>query len=43
VLAGPGRTLVMVADPEAAAIRVYRSLGFTVTESQFLFERQPAG
>jgi ribosomal protein S18 acetylase RimI-like enzyme len=43
VLAGPGRTLVMVADPAAAAIRVYRSLGFAVTESQFLFERQPAG
>ena len=37
------RTLVMVADPEDGAIRVYRSVGFTVTESQIGFIRQPAG
>jgi predicted GNAT family acetyltransferase len=36
------RTLVMVADPAEAAIRVYRSVGFTVTESQFSFIRRPA-
>ena len=35
------RTLVMVADPDDAAIRVYRSVGFTVTESQLSFIRQP--
>ncbi len=35
------RTLVMVADPGDAAIRVYRSVGFTVTESQVGFIRQP--
>lgn len=34
-------TLVMVADPDDAAIRVYRSVGFTVTESQLSFIRQP--
>jgi ribosomal protein S18 acetylase RimI-like enzyme len=42
-LAGGVRTLVMVADPEDGAIRVYRSVGFTVTESQIGFIRQPAG
>jgi len=31
------RTMVMVADPGYDAIRVYRSVGFTVTESQFSF------
>ena len=42
-LADGPRTLVMVADPEDGAIRVYRSVGFTVTESQIGFIRQPAG
>ena len=36
-------TLVMVADPEDVAIRVYRSVGFDVTEPQLSFIRQPAG
>ena len=36
-------TLVMVADPGDFAIRVYRSVGFTVTETQLGFIRQPAG
>ncbi|MGO8959977.1 MAG: GNAT family N-acetyltransferase [Streptosporangiaceae bacterium] len=35
-------TLVMVADPHDAAIRVYRSVGFADAESQIGFERQPA-
>lgn len=35
-------TLVMLADPMDAAIRVYRSVGFTDTETQVGFERQPA-
>ena len=35
------KTLVMVADPDEAAIRVYRSLGFADTETQSAFERQP--
>jgi GNAT superfamily N-acetyltransferase len=35
-------TLVMVADPEDVAIRVYRSVGFTVTEPQFGLIRPPA-
>jgi hypothetical protein len=42
-LAGDTSTLVMVADPEDVAIRVYRSVGFTVTEPQLGFIRQPAG
>jgi ribosomal protein S18 acetylase RimI-like enzyme len=42
-LAGGTNTLVMVAEPEDAAIRVYRSVGFTVTESQLGFIRRPAG
>ena len=42
-LTGDTSTLVMVADPEDAAIRVYRSVGFTVTEPQLSFIRQPAG
>jgi ribosomal protein S18 acetylase RimI-like enzyme len=42
-LTGDASTLVMVADPEDVAIRVYRSLGFTVTEPQVSFIRQPAG
>jgi ribosomal protein S18 acetylase RimI-like enzyme len=35
------RTLVMVADPDDVAIRVYRSVGFTDAETQVGFERQP--
>jgi ribosomal protein S18 acetylase RimI-like enzyme len=35
-------TLVMVADPEDVAIRLYRSLGFTVTEPQLGLIRRPA-
>ena len=42
-LAGGTTTLVMVAEPEDAAIRVYRSVGFTVTEPQLSFIREPAG
>ena len=38
---GDTRTMVMVADPGDAAIRVYRSVGFTLTESQVGFIRQP--
>lgn len=42
-LAGLGaRTLVMVADPEYLAIRVYRSVGFAETETQLQAERPPA-
>ena len=41
-LTGATKTLVMVADPDDTAIRVYRSVGFTVTESQLSFIRQPA-
>jgi len=36
-LTGGTRTLVMVAEPDDAAIRVYRSVGFTVTEHQLSF------
>jgi ribosomal protein S18 acetylase RimI-like enzyme len=35
------KTLVMVADPEYVAIRVYRSVGFVDAETQVGFERQP--
>jgi hypothetical protein len=35
------RTLVMVADPEYVAIRVYRSVGFTVSESDLSAELAP--
>jgi GNAT superfamily N-acetyltransferase len=35
------RTLVIVADPEAEAIRVYRSVGFHDTEIQLAFQRPP--
>jgi ribosomal protein S18 acetylase RimI-like enzyme len=35
-------TLVIVADPDAGAIRVYRSAGFTDAEIQLGFERPPA-
>lgn len=34
-------TLVMVADPDYLAIRVYRSVGFTDSESQLGVERKP--
>ncbi len=36
-------TLVMVADPEYLAIRVYRSVGFTDSEVQVGVERKPPG
>jgi ribosomal protein S18 acetylase RimI-like enzyme len=39
-LTGEAATLVMVADPEDTAIRVYRSVGFCVTEPQLSFIRQ---
>lgn len=35
-------TLVILADPRAPAIRVYRSLGFADAETQVGFERQPS-
>jgi hypothetical protein len=35
------RTLVMVADPGYLAIRVYRSVGFSETETQLQAERSP--
>jgi ribosomal protein S18 acetylase RimI-like enzyme len=35
-------TLVMVADPDYLAIRVYRSVGFAETESMLQVERPPA-
>jgi RimJ/RimL family protein N-acetyltransferase len=35
------RTLVMVADPEYLAIRVYRSVGFAESESQLQAEKSP--
>ena len=34
-------TLVMVADPDAEAIRIYRALGFDGTETQLQVERPP--
>ena len=37
------RTLVMVADPDYLAIRVYRSVGFRDTEVLLQAERQPPG
>ena len=37
------QTLVMVADPEYLAIRVYRSVGFADTEVQIGMERKPRG
>jgi GNAT superfamily N-acetyltransferase len=36
------KTLVMTADPDYVAIRVYRSVGFIDAETQIGFERQPA-
>jgi ribosomal protein S18 acetylase RimI-like enzyme len=41
-LASGTRTLVMVAEPGDAAIRVYRTVGFAVTEPQFSFISRPA-
>jgi len=35
-------TLVMVADPDYLAIRIYRSVGFADTETQLQAERRPA-
>jgi ribosomal protein S18 acetylase RimI-like enzyme len=35
-------TLVMVADPDYLAIRIYRSVGFTDSESQLQAQRKPA-
>ena len=39
---GGARTLVMVADPEYLAIRIYRALGFTDSETQLQFSLPPA-
>jgi ribosomal protein S18 acetylase RimI-like enzyme len=36
-------TLVMVADPEYVAIRIYRALGFDGEETQLALERRPPG
>ncbi|HWD82677.1 MAG TPA: GNAT family N-acetyltransferase [Kribbella sp.] len=36
------RTLVMVADPDYLAIRIYRSVGFADTETQLQIIRRPA-
>ena len=36
-------TLVIVADPAEAAIRVYRACGFADAQSQFSFQRAPEG
>jgi hypothetical protein len=36
------RTLVMVADPDYLAVRVYRSVGFADSESQLQAERAAA-
>ncbi|MGW6281739.1 GNAT family N-acetyltransferase [Kribbella sp. NPDC055071] len=38
---GGAKTLVMVADPEYLAIRIYRALGFTDTETQLGFAIPP--
>jgi hypothetical protein len=39
---GGAKTLVMVADPEYLAIRIYRALGFNDTETQLGFAIPPA-
>jgi ribosomal protein S18 acetylase RimI-like enzyme len=39
---GGAKTLVMVADPEYLAIRLYRALGFTDTELQLQFTLPPS-
>jgi GNAT superfamily N-acetyltransferase len=41
-LNGMASTLVMAADPDYVAIRVYRSVGFIDAETQIGFERDPA-
>lgn len=38
---GGARTLVMVADPDYLAVRIYRSVGFTDTETQLQFVLPP--
>ena len=38
----PATTLVMLADPDDVAIRIYRSVGFADAETQIGFARQPA-
>ena len=35
-------TLVMVADPDYLAVRIYRSVGFVDTETQLQAQRKPA-
>ena len=40
--AGQAKTLVIIAEPAEAAIRVYRSLGFAAAQDQVSFSRQPA-
>jgi ribosomal protein S18 acetylase RimI-like enzyme len=37
------RTLVIVADPDYSAIRIYRSAGFADQETQLSMQREPAG
>jgi predicted GNAT family acetyltransferase len=39
---GGARTLVMVADPDYLAVRIYRSVGFNDTETQLQFAVPPA-
>jgi ribosomal protein S18 acetylase RimI-like enzyme len=39
---GGAKTLVMVADPDYLAIRIYRALGFTGTETQLQFSLRPS-
>jgi ribosomal protein S18 acetylase RimI-like enzyme len=39
---GGAKTLVMVADPEYLAIRIYRALGFADTETQLQFTLRPS-
>jgi predicted GNAT family acetyltransferase len=41
--AGLANTLVIVAEPAADAIRVYRSIGFAEAQDQISFVRPPAG
>ena len=36
------RTLVIVADPDYHAQRLYESVGFTGTETQLAFQKRPA-
>jgi ribosomal protein S18 acetylase RimI-like enzyme len=42
-MTGGARTLVIVADPDAEAIGIYRSLGFTATERQVRLQRAVGG